>query len=305
MSNFFYGTLPISTITQTTGPGQTNAPGYPNFPIVPAGGYTGLIPNDFLYYYNEIIPDSFFGPTVVPIPVADLCTASNILLFSSTPSYTIPDNCKSFSFFGISGGGGGGGAAGNCNLDITAVGSNNVSGGNGGPGSTGNYMYGYQISVGSYTSISSITIGTGGNAGPGSPNTQKNDNSKNDINFNSEPGTPGGAGNITSFKLGDTLYSTVYSVPSAGGPGGNGGNGANINYNIPSGFNNGPKGNAGTTPTTPAPKIWPSPFPSNINFPSLSPYGNGGPGGFENNNDTGNPGTAGNPGAIQFIWLYD
>jgi hypothetical protein len=305
MSNFFYGTLPISQITTTTG-SNLSAPGYSGFPVVPTS-YSGLQPNDFYYYYTD--------PTNGKQPVSSLCTA---VISPVNPNYNNPAGkhlippagCKSISFYAVSGGGGGGGGGGYGQVSLTAAGKGTSDGGNGGNGAPGNYLWVYGAPADNIT----YSLGKGGNGGfPGDNENTTTTAGQNGIIAEGGHGGAGGHGNVTTVTIGETTYSSgsANAPANAGGNGGGGGGGGYMLQNTVYKFPNvetefypspGSPGNSGNTPTQ-----YNSPSPINVNFPPLpSNYGAGGNGGALGQDNGGpNAGNAGNPGAVQFIWLYD
>lgn len=308
MSNFFYGSLPISQITTTTGPGQTNAPGYSGFPVVPTP-YSGLQPNDFLYYYTN--------PTNGIQPVSTLCTAilSSVYnpntpgltsepngLTGSVPANDVPASCKSISFYAISGGGGGGGGGGFGQINVNSVGTATADGGAGGNGGTGNYLWVYGVPVGTINYL----LGYSGKPGKRGQNDPENYLAGgNDHKAQGNSGDPGGHGYTTEINIGGTTYKT-----NPAGNGGGGGGGGYMLQNtvedkgiLKTEFYPTP-GNPGSPGNTPAQVNIPTPI--NVNFPPFANYGVGGPGGNLGQANGGpNGGRIGTGGAVQFIFLYD
>jgi hypothetical protein len=279
MSNFFYKGISISTITNTSGT-TANAPGYDNFPILPAN-YSGFIPNDFSYYYTDDEGNLQ--------PVSQLCTATSTQIdFSSSLVQTIPIpiGCNSFYVIATGAGGGGGGGGGAVNGTNEGGNTANGNGGNGAPGGSGATTIGLFNVVPDYSTVS-VTVGGGGSYGSGGP-TNHVVHSEDGAGTDGNGGKAGGNTNVT-------YVSTTITGPC--GDGGNAGLGGTANFGneyFTTNGGNGNQGNSGTgsNPYTP------------LNFPMPTPqYGYGGPGG--NGNNGGGPGTAGADGSAQIIWLYD
>jgi len=282
MSTFLYKGTPISQITTTSG-STTNAPYYPNFPVVPTN-YTGLVPNDFLYYYT----DSINGTE----PVSELCTASYTIVNTSTNTQSVPSGCKSFYVIAVGGGAGGYGAGGLAKGTYPPNGSVQGAGGAGGRGGSGGTTIRlYNTRKGNI----SINIGKGGTAG------NHGDDVSVDIptadptpySISSGQGNPGNDGNSTQV-----FYSTAPFIDAPGGKAGNYGGSAKADYD-PYNFNStqGAGGDPGIDGD--------DKNPYSLNFPmGGAPGGRGGswnppiPYNYVNARD-------GSDGFAQIIWLYD
>jgi hypothetical protein len=283
MSNFFYKNLAISTITTTTG-SNSSAPGYPGFPVVPTS-YTGLQPNDFLYYYTD--------STGTQQPVSDLCTAAITTINASTTNQSVPSGCKSFYVIAVGGSAGGCGGGGTATGNYPGVNPTQGAGGSGGAGGGGG------TAIGSFTTNSgniSITIGTGGNAG-GVGNSNTADAFSGQLtpeSTQSGGGQPGKVGNST-----EVIYDKQPALNASGGNVGNIGGGCNADYDPYTwNSNQGASGSPGKTPALVN--------PYNLNFPVGAIAG--GNGGFYNgsaNNYDYQSAKDGSSGYAQIIWLYD
>lgn len=284
MSNFFYKGIAISTITKTSG--STNkAPGYSNFPVVPTN-YTGLVPNDFLYYYKN--------PTNGTEPVSELCTASYTIVNTSTNNQSVPSGCKRFYVIAVGGGAGGYGAGGLAKGTYPPTGSVQGSGGAGGRGGSGGTTIRlYKTNSGNIT----IKVGNGGNAGKHGDDVSAYVPTADPTPYSisSGQGNPGNNGNSTQV-----FYSTEPFISGPGGIAGNYGGSAkadydakNYNFNSKQGADGDPGKDGGDT------------NPYSLNFPmGGAPGGRGGswnqpaPYNYVDAQD-------GTDGFAQIIWLYD
>lgn len=286
MSYKFKG-IDISTITYTTGGSNTTIAHnvLKNFPpMVSAGPTTKSRP--YLLRFSESISST------IPIDLSVYSTAAyDVFTNSVQNSVPIPSGVTHFRSILIGGGGGGGGNGGDAKATANVNGnSSNGNGGPGGPGQSGDYVVVLDTAVVSGQNTIQVMSGTGGSAGGNGGGNSISP--KNLTNLpDSTKGSPGGGGGDGNSSF--IIYNgSTYTAP--GGVGGGGGGGATATVNSSSNTNSTSPGPAtGYTRTTNTPSTWPS---------LQGPYGIGGQHGI---NDNPQSASAGTPGAVRIIWLYD
>ena len=286
MSSYLYKGVNISTITDVTSSNSNNF--YKGFPTgTPSGNL--FKPNDFGY----------------KDPSGDLsnrCKAKSSLV-SISGDVTPPIGAKEFRYIIFGGGGGGGGGGGHAHMGSNVIKTtSNADGGNGAPGAGAVYLYS-PSAVKINSGPIKLVIGKGGQAALAAKNANLDLTSNN--NKDCCKGGDGGQGNTIPAPGNSTYfnYDGIAQIEAYGGAAGGWGEGGTACLtNKPN--KNGNKAGSTNEPTNlnQAVQINPS-----LGGNAIYQYGIGGSGGV--GSKSGDipviPGGNGQPGAAQFIWLYD
>jgi len=206
MSNYFYGTVPLSDILQS---GTDVVTGFYNV--------SGNTVSTINFKSTSLTASK---PNPIPFPYQYLNTslgnfAAKHVQYYNTTQTTIakPAGANSMRFIITGGSGGGGGGSGGC---WQGAGEDHMTQGfEGRVGAAGGITYGNEVSL---TNINSVTYwigngGNGGSGGSGSPISIANNNVQ-----NSTAGTAGNSGNNTTLTIGVATYTGNLGVGGVGGP---------------------------------------------------------------------------------------
>ena len=208
MSNYFYGTVPLSNILQS---GSDVVTGFYNV----SGNTVSTISFD-------ITNSTASKPNPIPFPYQYLNTslgnfAAKHVQYTNTTQTNIakPAGANAMRFIITGGSGGGGGGSGGC---WQGAGEDHITQGfEGRVGADGGITY--STSDISITNINSVTywIGNGGNGGSGGSGSPTS--SGNLTVVNSTAGSAGNSGNNTTITIGAATYTGNLGVGGAAGPG--------------------------------------------------------------------------------------